>query len=199
MKNRHFYLLFSVFFLLCCKGGNNTSVKSEELAEENDQLPIHIFLEDILKKEKIELPLSTIASEIIYIPLETTDKSILKGSTTSLKYLGEKYIVYGSMEILLFDQNGKFIDIVAERGQGPQDIIEEVYNIIVDPVANNFYVFTTGKVIKFDKMGKYIDHFRVEYDEKRIHMYRSGVFTNNNTRVHFKLSQKLILTFSNLK
>ena len=183
MKNRHSYLLFAVLFFLSCTGGNNTSENSEALAEENDQFPIHIFLEDILQKKKTDVSLSTIASEIRYVPLETTKNSLLRRSTGSIKYLGEKYIVYGSEEVLLFDQNGKFISRVADRGQGPQDIKEDVDYIIVDPVTNNFYVFTTGKVLKFDKMGKYIDHFRVEYDEKKFHSYQSGVFTHNNTMI----------------
>ena len=77
MGRNLFSLLIAFFLIMSCTGGSKTTKYEDPKDEEDNQYPIYVSLEDILKKEGTE-PLSSVASEIVYIPLETKDYSLLK-------------------------------------------------------------------------------------------------------------------------
>ena len=169
---------FTVIILLSCAGGSKTSENTDAIADEDVKLPITVFMEDFIQKEDTE-PLSSVASEIVYIPLETNDNSLLK-KIDRIEKLGDNYAVSDFENIFLFDQNGKFIKRVARKGGGPSDYTTWVYNIIVDPSTNFLYLFTYNKVIKFDEKANYITNFQI--DGIRIgDVYPNGVVTQDKT------------------
>ena len=176
MNGKSFFLLTSVFILLNCGGGSKASENTDSL-EEDSQSPIYVFLEDILQKEDTE-PLSSIASEIVYIPLETSGNSLLR-EINRIENLDGNYVISDFYNIYLFNNDGKYIKRVAQKGGGPSDYIW-VNNIIVDPTTNVLYLFTTYKVVKFNKSANYIDNFRIE-DNKKESLYSRGIFSPNNT------------------
>ena len=148
MKNKY-YLLLTVFSLLIsCVGGNKGSENPDTL---------YVFLEDILQKEGTE-PLSSVASEIIYIPLETNDNSLLR-NINHIGYKGDSYVISDSENIYLFDQDGKYIKKIAQKGNGPADYANlYLSDVIIDPMTNYFYLFASQKVLKFDENTDFIHY-----------------------------------------
>ena len=166
--------------LISCTGGNKTSDNTD--FDVDVQSPIYVFMEDILQKEDTE-PLSSIASEIVYIPLETNDNSLLKGVALNVVFINESYIVNDVDNIFLFDKDGKYIKRIAQRGGGPSDYPTQIYNVVADPETNYFYLFSTDKVIKFDEKANYIEHFSIPNVRKFSMAYIRGVFTTQKTMV----------------
>ena len=172
-----FFSILATFILMSCVGGSTTTGNNDTKEEEEDQSPIYVFLEDIMKKEGTE-PLSSIASDIVYIPLETNNNSLLK----DIKYivsLGNKYVVSDAFSIYLFDNEGKFIKQVARQGGGPADFSSVVFYIIVDPKTKNFYLSAERKILKFDENANYKGLIKIDEDDS----FLTGAFTDNNTMV----------------
>ena len=177
MGFKYFSISAAFFFLMSCAGGSTTSENKDTKEEEEDLYPIYVFLEDIMKKEGAE-QLSSIASDIVYIPLETNNNSLLK-DIKYIAYLGNKYVVSDAFSIYLFDNEGKFIKQVARQGGGPADFPSAVFYIIVDPKTKNFYVSVTKKILKFDENANYKGNIKIDEDDA----FLKGVFTDNNTMV----------------
>ena len=184
IKKQLLLVIFSI--LISCTGGSKTSENSDSFVENDNQLLIHIFMEDILQKEDTEL-LSSIASEIFYIPLETNNNSLLKGLSRNIAYLNEHYVVNDTENLFLFDKDGKFIKRVTQRGGGPADYTS-LNNIIPDQGTNYFYLFTSRKVIKFDEKANYIQNFSID-DSRKVGglfvggTYSHGLFTPDKTMI----------------
>jgi hypothetical protein len=196
MANKSYLTLFTFFFLTNCIG-NNSSGDSGSLEIADNNSPIYISLEDVLQKEEEVVPLSSIGSEIIYVPLETNDNSLLY-MIDQVEYMNGNYVVidlhnYIYTDIYLFGKDGKFIKRVAQRGGGPSDYMTGINNILVDPVTNFLYLICMSgsnyKVIKFDEKADYIDNFQVEairdnlsdISNREFIVKKMGAFTSNRT------------------
>ena len=172
-----FFLLATFYLLVSCAGGSKSG-NSDTIDGGDNQPPLYVFLENILEKENSE-PLSSVASEIIYIPLETNDNSLL-GLDVEIEYLDGNYVVRDRYNIYLFNHEGKFIKQVARQGGGPADFPTVPYRTIVDRETNNFYLFTRTKVLKFDKNANFLYNFQIDDAYSTI---GKGVFTANKTMV----------------
>ena len=65
-------------------------------------------------------------ADVEYIPLETTDESLLTSGGT--KAVSDKYIVIADYapdnnQILIFDRKGKYLKTINRRGQGPGEYL----------------------------------------------------------------------------
>ena len=169
----------TIIVLSDCSNKNTSSESKNISDEEESKLPIYINMEDIMKKEGTE-PLSLTFSEITYIPLEFTKNSILK-SIDRVAYLNDKFVVSDGLGVFLFDQNGKYIKTVSRLGQGPSDFPTRVNNLVVDPTTNEFYLYSSRKVIKYDKNANYLRNFQI--NDEINGLYKNGTFTPNNTMI----------------
>ncbi len=96
------------------------------------------------------LQLTDLATEIQYIPLETTPESIL-GSIKEVYVTKNNILVY-SNEIFLFDRKGHFLRKIGQKGKGPFEYsLLGVPRIINDTVfvpttipKNNIFLFSTN-------------------------------------------------------
>ena len=172
-----FFLLATFYLLISCAGGSKSG-NSDTIDGGDNQPPLYVFLENILEKENSE-PLSSVASEIIYIPLETNDNSLLR-EVEHISYVDGNYVIRDTYNIYLFNHEGKFIKQVARQGGGPSDYISVPYRTIVDRETNNFYLFTRTKVLKFDKNANFLYNFQIDDAYSTI---GKGVFTANKTMV----------------
>lgn len=76
---------------------------------------------DVLTPDAPELKnLSEIASDIQYIPLETTPKALMR-FLMNLKATEDKYYFNTILELLCFDKNGKFLYKLDSQGRGPEE------------------------------------------------------------------------------
>jgi hypothetical protein len=141
------FLLVSQLFLASC---------SEKKSDKDIRV---IDIAGSLGKGRI-IPLSEIAGEVTYIPLETTDSSLV-GRISSIFYENNQiYIVHSSGTISIFDENGKFIRKINRKGNGPQEYVntpplgmleidKNNGNLIVRSIDTKIYEYTkTGAFVR---------------------------------------------------
>jgi hypothetical protein len=94
-------------------------------------LPIIDIVEGIQSESPITVLLSEIAENIAFIPLETTDKSLI-GNVCTFSF-SDKYIVITDnyYQILLYSITGQFIRKIGSRGQGPGEYLNPKRLIII--------------------------------------------------------------------
>jgi hypothetical protein len=122
-----------------------------------------------------EIMLSSIATEIEYIPLETSLQCLL-GDAGSLRVTFlDQYIAVNSNGLRLFNRQGKFLRTIGGIGKGSQeytssgrfviDVKEERVDILDDD---------RHRVVSFRISGEFIGNFRVDDHAARITRDRSG-------------------------
>lgn len=101
-----------------------------------------------------------------YIPLETTDESLV-GNISKLLYENGKLIVVdkGNNKILVFDAaTGKFLNCVGHQGRGPKEFISLRDVVVAD---GKLYVLDMGKILTYKLSGEFVGETR----------YKKGRFT----------------------
>ena len=102
--------------------------------------------------------LSSIASSVEYIPLETND-SVLIGGVISQVYLTRNYILVTdeSHTPYLFDRSGKFLSRLGSRGKGPGEMSGLVSSVYVEDQTGRISVFSSGKLYLFNTEGALLE------------------------------------------
>ena len=186
--------IFSIFFIILCifacsKNNKQTETHIEQQQSE-DEL-IYINLEDILQKEGSEL-LSSAASEIHYIPLETNKQSVIR-SISKVVIWEEKLLIGELFNLKLFDRTGKYIRHISQTGSGPADF-RHVNNILVNPSSNEFYIITQFKAIKFDSQASFIKNIRLENVSDYVPaIYNTGIFTPDGTFLFYMINSDWVV------
>lgn len=103
--------LFS-FLCLCC------------VLSVSDQKPVVINLAKAISESPKEIMLNELASDIRYVPLETTDDCLMNNEFYIMQYTGEDIITSG---IFHFDKNGKFLNKIGSKGQGPEEYLQGLF------------------------------------------------------------------------
>lgn len=102
-------------------------------------------------------PLSNFVEKLQYVPLETTDECLL--SNELQVFVGEKDIIVcdqKAQKFYRFDCNGKFLNTIGTRGEGPEEYIYSIsfyadkeYVYIIDANAKRFNKYSyDGKFIE---------------------------------------------------
>lgn len=103
--------LFS-FLCLCC------------VLSVSAQKPVVINLAKAISESPKEIMLNELASDIRYVPLETTDDCLMNNEFYIMQYIGEDIITSG---IFHFDKNGKFLNKIGSKGQGPEEYLQGLF------------------------------------------------------------------------
>ena len=103
--------LFS-FLCLCC------------VLPVSAQKPVVINLAKAISESPKEIMLNELASDIRYVPLETTDDCLMNNEFYIMQYTGEDIITSG---IFHFDKNGKFLNKIGSKGQGPEEYLQDLF------------------------------------------------------------------------
>ena len=107
-----------------------------------------------------ELKVSHLGKNIRYVPLETTDSSLVIDYVCKVKQSGDKIIVTYRMKSImhcfLFDGiTGKFIREIGHPGEGPRDYSEP--KAYIHPVTGNIYFHKIpNKLIKYNQEGDFL-------------------------------------------
>ena len=141
-----------VSLLMACSSG----AQQEKVKGQIDVLPAFENL--------TELKVSHLGKNIRYVPLETTDSSLVVGVQVGL--LDDKILISSGnrteRHCFLFDrQSGKFIREIAQYGQGPKD-----YSLsfpIVHPVTKNLHFRRhIGKLLEYNQEGEYLGEISMD-------------------------------------
>lgn len=103
--------LFS-FLCLCC------------VLSVSAQKPVVINLAKAISESPKEIMLNELASDIRYVPLETTDDCLMNNEFYIMQHTGEDIITSG---IFHFDKNGKFLNKIGSKGQGPEEYLQGLF------------------------------------------------------------------------
>ena len=107
-------------------------------------------------ENQTELKVSHLGKTIRYIPLETTDSSLIHHMQVGL--LEDKIIVASESRTethcFLFDrQSGKFIRVVSQRGNGPRDY-SSPFPIIYPETKSLYFKRLPGTLLEFSQEGE---------------------------------------------
>ncbi len=112
-----------------------------------------------------EISVEDIGGHIDYVPLETTDESLI-GDRAYIRILKDKLLV-GSREqpVKMFDRKtGKFIRCVGKIGQGEDEyLLQDGFPVFwTDDVSGTIYVQTEGqRILRFDADGNPLEHINL--------------------------------------
>lgn len=148
---KHFlYLMLSLSAMTSCSSGN----KQESLSA-SDTFPITIPFEEGVDNVK-GIKLSDIAERVEWIPLETTDSSLIARPLLSSVRLMNGYIyIPCSVGLLSFREDGTFQRTISRRGQGPGEYTSLV-SVTADEASNHIYLLTPGKVMTYTSEGTFL-------------------------------------------
>ena len=105
--------------------------------------------------------LSDICKNIIYIPLETKQESLIS-EIDALEFSNSYIFVSDYKKLLQFDSNGKFIRKIGNQGRGPQEYLN-IYNFCIDENAEEIYVLNQNGFLIFDFDGKFKKSYKLTF------------------------------------
>lgn len=116
-----------------------------------------------------ELKVSHLGKTIRYVPLETTDSSLVVGVQVGL--LDDKIVIASGnrteRHCFLFDRrSGKFIREIAQKGEGSKDYTSSVP--IIHPVTKNLYFRRfPDKLLEYNQQGEYLGTLSMDKFQSR--------------------------------
>jgi len=163
MKNLPFLLLvFCMSSLLNSCDGN----KSGESASDGIKT---ISLPDAIGKERI-VNLSEVAQSIRYIPLETSDISLLGNVSRPILEDGVFYVIvskgFSQNEYRMYHIDGRFKGKLGTLGRAKGELPQiEHFSLSFDPVTGNPMIYSINKIVEYDKDGNFIKEVYAPIDE----------------------------------
>lgn len=172
--------------LLLMLGGFIVSCSSKKQTDamQSNGVPI-INLSDNVQEVK-SLPLSDVAAKVEIVPLEVTDESLLANVTDF--YVSEYNIwIHHSKDpkIYRFTREGKFLNTIGKRGQGPGEYTYFM-NFMIDEKRQEVYVVTTNRVV-------YVYDFNGAFKRQAADTYAMWLLTKRSVNREFYLFQDQLL------
>jgi hypothetical protein len=96
------------------------------------------------------------------IELETTDASLLY-EISNLCFLNDKFVVLSRETVCVFDNNGKFLFNVGQRGQGPNEYTY-LSNIFIKDGLIYLFDSMAKKLLLFDENGNFVSSVKLNPD-----------------------------------
>ena len=131
-----------------------------------------------LEAIKDQINLSQFADKIEYIPLQTTDSSVI-GSFPDLKVAGDLIFVREQNGILVFTEEGQFIRRLFTVGNGPEESIAKSFAL--DEERRMVYAFDNhtreGNIYDFE--GKFLGDFNKQLCDPDAWISDIGLFRSN--------------------
>ena len=173
---------FIMFFylLLIPLGGIGQNIPTIKKNHTKDVYNIEVYT---AYQAKQPLLISQIADDIEFIPLETTRECLLDNDLSDITMTKEEIFLFDYNKGYRFDRQGKFVNSIGSRGQGPQDFIRPMC-MAVDTINKWVYFYdNTRKIVKYDYNGKHIETFSTEgYGYNLLLVNAPGQFVIDNNR-----------------
>jgi len=108
-------------------------------------------------------PLSTIAKNIEYLPLETNEDCLLNSSFINDITITSKDIIISVYEdkCYHFSRQGKFLNTIGSMGKGPKEFTK-LRSSVVDTINRWVYTVDWDKLMKYDFEGNFLEKYKVE-------------------------------------
>ena len=133
----------------CARKQNNEEKNIENKSIPQVEIPINIepTINDVF-------PLSEVASDLEFVQLEVTDKSLLRDEIHNIQVSDFYILVDDYFSICLYTRNGQFIRKISQKGQGPNEYDFPVCTVL-DEENNEIYILTNYNIKVFGINGQY--------------------------------------------
>lgn len=175
-------ILIACLFALCAGACTN----AEKTRSPEKVIDIQGNLSKLTK-----LKASDFGKTIRYVPLETTDESLV-GANPAIKVLKNHIMVTSQKRCMLFDkETGRFISLIGHFGEDPEGYINA--NGHVDEREGLIYFRRQqGELIKYDMKGNFKGNIKttlpewdqVLFTDSTIILYQNDTFRPTNTVMH---------------
>ncbi len=159
MKSGILSFIVTILLAAACNTGNSDRRTSSAA------LPYMIDLESGIGNPEPVL-LSTVASEIEYVPLETDTACMLR-RISNLALCDSFIIVSDGTKLILFDRQGNYLKPVGSVGRGPEEYTY-IRSFFVDENSREIYLLSMGKVMVFGFDGKYKRSFKADFRPSQV-------------------------------
>lgn len=150
--------VITTFFAVSCTTENSRSGKG------------NIDVESAVGKGRI-VNLSEVATDIRYIPLETTAESVI-GNVWNVKYSnGKIYISDNKYAISIFKDDGIFIKKFSRVGRGPEEYVDFSTFQVNDADGGIEILERSGRIIRYDSDGNFIEVIDKLYQKARFQFF----------------------------
>jgi len=182
---------FATIFISC------GTKKSNEI---NSSIPI-FDLTNISKNEQ-SLKLSEIAISIDYVPITTTDSSIL-GSIYKIIKKESFFYIHSKDAIFQFNSKGDMLGKLEKTGKGPGEYIV-IKDFDVNPSEQLIAILTWGKILFYNLNGQFYKSIKHDarfidfVDDEKILTYQSNIRGNGSySHIILDINGDTIATFLN--
>jgi hypothetical protein len=145
-----------LLFVAACTSSNTT---------QNTSLNV-IDVAGSLNSERV-VNISEIADTVEYIPLETTNESVV-GKIFNDRVFFERGVFYIALyngNITMFDEEGEFLNSFCRLGRGPEEY-DQIYDIDVDHITGNIHVQSVNKINEYSAKGDLITKIKLPGNEE---------------------------------
>ena len=166
--NRRFLLL--VFAFISC-----TNIEKPIPGKIDFPITVNLNLSEAIEDS---MNLSEIADKVEYIPLQTTDSSLM-GYFWNFAITKDYFFIVNELSVLTFDKYGKYINSLFRIGSGPGEA--NAYCIAVDEDGGKVFVYDhiISDVKIYDFHGKYINTIKKSIRPPGTWGYSIGFFNDN--------------------
>ncbi|WP_434035522.1 6-bladed beta-propeller [Formosa sp. 4Alg 33] len=155
----------------------------KEHVQVNDVLTINLSPDSFTKPEQINL--STIASHIEYIPLETNQDVILgRIHNGTPHFFDNKILLQNRGTLYLFDITGKFLNKIGDIGEGPGEHSKHFkFGVLSKDKLIVIYDIIKRKVFFHSYNGHFVSSFKIDFNPSSFIPYNNHlVFFNSQFR-----------------
>ena len=150
----------SLCMMACIGMAACTSKQPQEAVPDNLPYTVIPFEKGVENEKQVKL--SEIAEKITFIPMETTDASLLTKvrANNIISVNGTIVIPCFYLGAWTFDENGKFIAPISRKGQGPGEFTWFVC-VAGNSDRNLIYVKSSGKMMAFRPDGTFVNEYKI--------------------------------------
>ena len=140
------YIFIAAFLLIHCD-------RSHHVEQTHTNSPLKINLKEAYLIEQ-SIPLSEIASEIKYVPLETLEDHAV-GRIFRLFASDQEFVIWHEEKVSVFDMEGIELTMIDAEGKGPGEYIG-INDVAVDFEAKEIFILDQRKVMIYSFEGNHI-------------------------------------------
>ena len=149
----------SLCMMACIGMAACSSNQQQETVSENLPYTVIPFEKGVENEKQVKL--SEIAEKITFVPLETTDTVLIsKPKLMSIVYVDRKIVIPCSIGLLAFDENGKFLNTISQRGQGPKEYVQ-LLCVSANEELGVIYLQTGHKMMTYYPNGSFVKENRI--------------------------------------
>lgn len=145
--------------MACAFFGSCSSNQQQETVSDNLPYTVIPFGKGVENEKKVKL--SEIAEKITFVPMETTDASLIaKPKLMNIVYVDGIIVIPCSVGLLAFDEKGKFLNTISQKGQGPKEYVQ-LLCVSANEELGVVYLQTGHKMMTYYPNGTFVKENRI--------------------------------------